>query len=202
MGRTIRVLTPSDEIVAVSALTEALAGAGHRADIVVEAGRNDAWAKIALSHRNGPEIAAIQRTVVSSESLGQAEIDEFLDQISSCRPDSSRRWVAEYLGQVRVIYGFQPLAGTQFENGWELLAIVRDRIWSIGGIIQADAEGFSNENGYHILWQFPDDVSGLWWMGVLREGMWVHFQMDLGEEAHRQAFFRGEVPGGVEITPP
>ena len=202
MGRYIRVLTPSDRIVPVSALTEALATAGHRADIVVEAGRDDAWAKIALSHHNGPEIAAIQRTVVSSQSLGQAEIDGFIDEISGCRPDSSQRWLTEYLGQVRVIYGFQPLAGTQFENGWELLAAVRDRIWSIGGIIQADGEGFSNESGYHILWQFPDDVSGPWWMALLHEGKWVHFQMDLGEVDHRRAFFRGEVPNGVEIAHP
>jgi hypothetical protein len=37
-------------------------------------------------------------------------------------------------------------------------------------------------------------------MGVLKDGEWVHFQMDLGNKKHRAAFLRGEVPEGVEIA--
>jgi hypothetical protein len=37
-------------------------------------------------------------------------------------------------------------------------------------------------------------------MGVLRDGEWVHFQMDLGNRKHRAAFRRGEVPEGVVLA--
>lgn len=60
---------------------------------------------------------------------------------------------------------------------------VQSAIWSVsGGILQADAEAFSNEDGYHIHWQFSDDATG---------------EMDLGEPSHRGSFWRGEVPQGV-----
>ncbi len=63
--------------------------------------------------------------------------------------------------------------------------------------MQADGEGFSNEDGDHVLWQFSEDVSGLWWMAVYREGAWCPFQMDLGNAEHRSAFFEGRVPPGT-----
>jgi hypothetical protein len=71
-------------------------------------------------------------------------------------------------------------------------------LWNqVGGIIQADAEGFTNEDGYQILWQFSDSVTGTWWMGVFQHGSWIHFEMDLGNRQHREAFLRGEMPAGA-----
>jgi hypothetical protein len=37
-------------------------------------------------------------------------------------------------------------------------------------------------------------------MGVLQDGKWKHFRMDLGDRAHRAAFFQGALPEGVEFT--
>jgi hypothetical protein len=86
-------------------------------------------------------------------------------------------------------------------NGWEVLGAVKNTIWAAaGGVIQADGEGFSNEDGYHILWQFPDDVTGDWWMAVLKDGEWEAFQMDLGNPAHRAAFKAGRIPNGVRLA--
>jgi hypothetical protein len=84
--------------------------------------------------------------------------------------------------------------------GYYILGAVKDSIFKqAGGILQADIEGFSNEAGYHILWQFEDSVKGPWWMGVLQDGEWVHFKMGLGNQKHRAAFLRGEVPQGVGV---
>jgi hypothetical protein len=73
---------------------------------------------------------------------------------------------------------------------------VKTAIWKkIGGILQADNEGFSNEDGYHILWQFDDDVAGEWNMAVKTFlGNWTTFSMDLGNPEHRKAFKSGKVP--------
>ena len=66
--------------------------------------------------------------------------------------------------------------------------------------MQADREGFSNEDGYHILWQFSESAKGDWWMGVLRDGSWTHFQMDLGNLKQRESFFQGLVPDGAKLA--
>jgi hypothetical protein len=72
---------------------------------------------------------------------------------------------------------------------------VSESIWARGGaILQADGEGFSNEDGHHILWQFHDNVSGPWWMAVLQGDKWVPFKMELGNREQRVAFFEGRVP--------
>ena len=69
------------------------------------------------------------------------------------------------------------------------LSAVKNRIWSFApSILLADNEGFSNEDGYHILWQFSGSVNGPWWMGVLCDDHWRHFRMDLGNREHREAF--------------
>ena len=65
---------------------------------------------------------------------------------------------------------------------------------------QADGEGFTNEEGYHIVWQFSDSVSGPWKMGVLQDGVWHHFTMDLGDPDHRAAFLEGSVPDDLIST--
>ena len=74
-------------------------------------------------------------------------------------------------------------------------------IWhKASGILQADGEGFSNEEGYTILWQFSEDVEGPWSFGVLSpKARWVHFEMELGSDENREAFFRGEVPIGAKL---
>ena len=75
-----------------------------------------------------------------------------------------------------------------------------DAVWRhAGGILQADGQGFSNEQGYTILWQFGETAKGLWNVGVLVDDRWVHFEMDLGNEQHREVFCRGQIPVGVKF---
>ena len=101
---------------------------------------------------------------------------------------------------MKVIYAFQLLKGTDVSGGWSQLHRLYSAVWNhAGGILQADGEGFSDEGGFTILWQFSDGVSGEWNMGVLKDGDWVHFQMDLGNEHHRKAFFSGQVPDGAKL---
>jgi len=55
------------------------------------------------------------------------------------------------------------LHGTEVDNGFEIMHRVYASVWSLaGGILQADQEGFSNESGHTILWQFSDNVRGAW----------------------------------------
>ena len=158
------------------------------------------WADLVLRHDDGLEIAAIERNMVEPGSLGAEEIAEFIDAIADGEPASAASWLTSYLPHVRAIYAFQHLAGTRERRGDEALQAVSDAIWARGeAILQGDGEGFTNDSGDHILWQFSDDVSGPWWMAVLRDGAWVRFQMELGDARQREAFRAGRVPDGVKI---
>jgi hypothetical protein len=169
--------------------------------LTVEAGTDDDWTQVILAHEDGPEIADIERNSASSNDLVSEEIGEFLEELADCKPASAAAWLAEYLPTVKTIYAFQLLSGTDVKNGWEILGKAKDSLFNqVGGIHQADGEGFSDEEGYHILWQFSNSVKGPWWMSVLKDGEWVRFQMDLGNKKHRTAFFLGEVPEGVKMA--
>ncbi len=201
MGYYIRILSPSECVPSVARLEAALAGDKLAATLTIDEGTEEDWTQILLSHDDGSEIAVIERNATSSNDLVAAEIEEFLEEVVDCKPSTAASWLAVYLPKTKTIYAFQLLHGTDHKNGWEILGKVKDSIHAqVGGILQADGEGFSNEEGYHVLWQFADSVTGTWWMGVLKDGKWVHFQMDLGIKGHREAFFRGEVPEGVKLT--
>jgi hypothetical protein len=123
-----------------------------------------------------------------------------MDEVSDCKPESAATWLRQYLPRVQVIYAFQLLSGTDVEDGWTPLHRLYNSVWEhAGGILQSDGEGFSNEDGHTILWQFSDDVAGKWNMGVLKDGRWVNFQMDLGNKRHRKAFLNGQVPDGAKV---
>jgi hypothetical protein len=197
MGYYIRVLSPSDLRIPFADLRDALEAEHPSATLSLEGGTDQRWDQLLLCHRGGPEIAVLERNPVADE-LGAEEIEEFREELSSCEPRSAADWLDGYLPRVRTIYAFQLLSGTDHENGWDVLGKLKAILWNrVGGIIQADAEGFTNEDGYHILWQFSSSVTGTWWMGVLEEGSWIHFEMDLGNRQHREAFLRGEMPAGV-----
>lgn len=200
MSYYLRVLSTSADAIPLSELQSTLERENLRAVLSAEEGAPEDWTQLTLRHADGREIALIERNLVEEGSLGSEELDEFADEIADCKPANAAQWLLDYFSGVRCIYAFQVLSGTDHKNGWDILGAVKDTIWSAApSILQADGEGFSNEDGYHILWQFSDSVDGEWWMGVLRDGQWKHFQMDLGNHKHRESFFQGQIPSGAKI---
>lgn len=171
------------------------------ATISLEEGTDADWKNVILKHPSGEEIAIVERNPIVLRELGSDELLEFIDEVGQYEPARAAKWLQNYLANVRVIYAFQVLQGASIDNGWEALRSVHTKIWNFaGGIIQADGEGFSNESGYTILWQFADDVTGTWNVGLLDDdGKWKHFEMDLGNPQHREAFQRGVLPSGVKM---
>ncbi|MGB6743980.1 MAG: hypothetical protein WBE38_09985 [Terracidiphilus sp.] len=163
--------------------------------LTIEGGAEEEWESLLLSSNDDVEVAVIERNPVAVGSVGQDEIAEFIEDTRDCKPESGVQWLADYLAEVKTVYAFQHLQGSDIEDGGNALHALRSAIWERGdAIIQADGEGFTNEDGYHIVWQFSDSVSGPWNMAVLQEETWHHFRMDLGDPDHRAAFLRGEVP--------
>lgn len=160
------------------------------------------WGTLLLAGTGGVEVALLERNPVSDGSLGQDEIAEFLEELAGGRPEANVAWLTEYLEDVKTIYAFQHLQGADTVDGGNALHALRTALWERGeAILQADLEGFTNEEGYHIVWQFSDTVSGPWNMAILQDGTWLHFTMDLGDPDHRTAFLSGEAPADVPAKP-
>ena len=171
MGYYIRTLTPSDQRVPFSELRAALAKDHPKARLLLQEGSESQWKQMLLAHANGTQIAVIERNSVG-DPMGAEELQEFRHEIADCMPRAAATWLDHYLSRVRTIHAFQVLAGTKVEKGWDILGSLKTALWQkTGGIIQADREGFTNEDGYHILWQFPEQVAGKWWMAVLEAGL-------------------------------
>jgi hypothetical protein len=199
MGHYIRILSPRPARVAMSRLTEALEELGAPVALSGDSDETN-WRQMILAHPEGEDIAVVECDLVEPGSLAAEEIAELLEEIADAQPASAVAWLQSYLPKVKAIYAIQVVAGAAKGEGWDIVDAVRQALSEqAGGIIQADNEGFSNEEGYHILWQFEEDVEGDWWMAVLRNGKWVKFEMDLGDPDHRAAFLAGKVPAGVEI---
>jgi hypothetical protein len=192
MGYYTRILSTNAGCVHVSALQAALSDGGLGGKIEVEAGDPSDWTELVLRDADGVEIAAIERNPVTRGSLGGEELEEFHAELAGAEPQSSAQWLKQFFPKVKNIYAFQHLGGARNETGFEMLSSVRNTLWaSAPAIFQADDEGFSNEAGYHILWQFPDSVRGAWWMGLLRDGEWIHLQMNLGNKKPARCVSQG-----------
>jgi hypothetical protein len=195
-----RVLSKDEAFPSIEDLAEVLRGAHPFYRLTLEEGTHEEWESLLLAGKDEVEVAVIERNPVFDGSMGQDEIAEFMDELEDCRPVSGVDWLEEYLGEVKTVYAIQHLQGAETEEGSNALHALRSALWERGdAIIQADGEGFTNEEGFHVVWQFSDSVSGPWNMGVLIDGDWNHFKMDLGDPDHREAFLNGEVPGDLSV---
>jgi len=190
-----RVLSRLDEYPSFEEMADLIHDEHPSCRLSLEEGDEEEWEILLLSGEDNLEIALVERNSVYSGSLGQDEISDFLEDLQDCKPGSGVDWLRDYLSTVKTIYTFQPLHGADTEEGSSALHGLRSALWERGeSIIQADNEGFTNEEGFHIVWQSSDTVSGPWNMGIFKDGIWHHFKMDLGDPDHRAAFLEGEVP--------
>ncbi len=198
MAYYTRVLSKDEEFPAFEGLATLVSADHPDYKLTVEEGTEEEWETLLLSSLDDVEVALVERAPVFDGSNGQDQIADLLEDLEDCKPTSGVQWLEDYLDSVKTVYAFQHLQGSELADGGNALHGLRSALWERGeAIIQADGEGFTNEEGYHIVWQFSDSVSGPWNMGVLKDGAWHHFKMDLGDPDHRAAFRKGEVPADL-----
>jgi hypothetical protein len=198
MGYYTRVLSKDEEFPLFDELAQFIRAEHPEFRLTIEEDGEEGWETLLLSGIDEVEVALIERNPVFDGSIGQDEIADFIEDIRDCKPKSGVQWLEDYLDSVKTIYAFQHLQGAETVTGSNALHALRSKLWERGdAILQADGEGFTNEEGYHIVWQFTDSVSGPWNMGVLQDGVWRHFSMDLGDPDHRAAFMKGLVPNDL-----
>jgi len=197
-----RVLSKQEDFPSVDELAQFIRAEHPDYKLTLEEGTEEDWESLLLSGDDEVEVAVLERSPVYDGSSGQDEIADFILDLEECKPDTGVQWLTEYLGEVKTIYALLHLQGAETVDGSNALHALRSHLWERGdAILQADGEGFTNEDGFHIVWQFSDSISGPWNMGVYKEDIWYHFKMDLGDPDHRAAFLAGEVPEDLSAVP-
>lgn len=202
MSYYLRILGKTDPAIPLRRITDALEKNNLKATITLHNGSDSDWTELTVVDARNRPLFKIERDPVEPGELGSDELQEFRDEIADCKPAQAAKWLSDYLNNVRVVYAFQILGAVDDDGSWAIVDVVKAAIWEMtGGILQADHEGFSNEQGDHILWQFYDDVTGLFDMAVLNaDGVWVKFQMDLGDAEQRREFKNGLVPKKARVS--
>jgi hypothetical protein len=197
MGYYIRVLGSQDPDIHIDELIQSLAADGLTAKFEFDPTEEPSkWTMLDILNADGEPLAQLERNPVIEGELGQEELNEFKEDIQDYKPASAVKWLTKYFDKVKVIYAFQMLNAAFEDGNFEVVSNIKAKIRSeTKGILQADNEGFSNEDGYHILWQFSDTVTGDWSCAVRNWlGKWDKFVMDLGDTTQRQEFQDGKVP--------
>jgi hypothetical protein len=203
MGYYIRVLGTVDPDIHIDELVGALTKKGLTAKFEVDSNEEPGkWTVVNILNHDDKPLAQLERNPVVDGELGQDELDEFREIIQDYKPTSAVKWLTNYFDKVKVIYACQMLNESFEDSNFKIISCIKEEIWNkTNGILQADNEGFSNEDGYHILWQFSDDVKGEWSCAVINElGYWNRFVMDLGDMTQRQEFQSGEIPKKARIV--
>lgn len=205
MGYYVRLLTPSTKRLGLPALRAALEEA-ERPDITLAPEDADddeeSWIGFLAYSEAGEPICFVTRDVVGEGDLASGELEDFAEELAEVLPKSGAAWVKEYLGTVKVIYAAQFMSGAFTVSGAGVPGLLLSLMQAqVGGIMQADGEGFSNEEGALVVCQFADDTERAWTAAVWDDtaNAWRTFQLELENPAHRTAFEEGRVPDGVEL---
>ena len=197
-----RVLSKDEQFPAFEELAALVSSEQPEYKLTVEEGTEEEWETLLLSSLDGVEVALVERNAVFDGSIGQDEIADFIEDLQDCKPKSGVQWLENYLDSVKTIYAFQHLQGSELADGGNALHALRSALWECGdSIIQADGEGFTNEEGYHIVWQFSDSVSGPWNMGVLKRRPLATLQNGSGRPRSSRRFPQRRSAGGFDFHP-
>lgn len=171
-------------------------GEGFTAKLTDDSDAN--WDCIEVTDADGDWAFDLERLSVESER-GAEELGYFIDELTDVEPAANVQWVAQYLTRVRTIYVFRCTSRFSETAAQEVVNDLLDSFRNDEpyGLTHAEGEGWSNEDGPHITWEFGSSATGLWWMAVRTDDGWDVFQMELGDEEHRRAFKAGEVPAGL-----
>jgi hypothetical protein len=112
MGYYIRILTQSDNLVEIQDIVNYLAFLKLKATVINES-EVDPWSSIILSHLDEEPICAIERNVVTKNSIGFDELNEFIEDVHHYKPANAAKWLENYLKKIKTIYAFQVLNGTE-----------------------------------------------------------------------------------------
>ncbi|MBU6452224.1 MAG: hypothetical protein KGS72_10625 [Cyanobacteria bacterium REEB67] len=118
------------------------------------------WSTLTLFLDDGEPVIEIEKYGFEEENFTAAIQDTvrlLLDDKKPVKPASAVKWLCQFMSKVKVLYEFRPMPAVKTEAGWELF----NEVWTnmrdiLRGIVHLEDEGFTNEQGAQITWEYPD----------------------------------------------
>ncbi|MGM0418882.1 MAG: hypothetical protein ACQEQS_09185 [Thermodesulfobacteriota bacterium] len=151
--------------------------------------------------KKGLEAALIIENLPAKKDEDKFKLDNIIEYACEKKPLKSAKWVKKYLKKTSVLYEFIPLADLETEEDWEIFSLLYIEAWAyLRGIFQIKNEGFTNESGDIIFWDFPYDATGSR-TAALRTftGRWKTFELDIEDNSQKNKFLKGKIPEKSKI---
>ncbi len=190
MSYYVRLLTPAEKTVPFNEIKE------QGSTIKLVAGYEDKWDKIEIFEPADSLIAVLERQPLSDNIDAKVVLSRLKSALAGSYPASAREWLIRYLSNVKTIYSFQLFTENITKNGWPVMGRVQNLLKdTLTGIVQADNEGFYNEDGDYILWQMYEGAAGTIPAATLNEkGEWIPYQLRLDDTRAVEQFKQGFLP--------
>jgi hypothetical protein len=189
MTYKVRLLTTSEEVIPFSHIQPL-------AEQKLISGTDQLWERIEIYSSSDNLLSTLERDIIEPGSVGEATLKELTRKIQDKYPVKTRQWLKNYFTTVKAIYTFNIFPDRMTKKTWPILGGVQNFLkQSLNGIIQADNEGFYNEDGDYILWQMYDGTTGNIQAANLTEnGEWITFSLRLDDEKAVDSFKQGVIP--------
>ncbi len=190
MGYYVRVLATSEKVIPFSEIVKQ----GNSIKLI--SGTDAAWIRIEIYEPEDNLISILDRELITPGSSGEDTIAKLIESINKSYPVSAREWIRKYFLKIKAIYSFQLINNNITARGWPTLGRIQNLLKDLlGGIIQADNEGFYNEDGDYILWQMYEGATGTIPAATLDDdGDWISYQLRLNDEKSIDQFKQGIAP--------
>lgn len=202
MGQIVRILTKDEKYIPLSEIRNYLYLKNLKCSLKLEYGTEAEWKEVSVQCEN-VEIFFIERDNINDDAIAKKELKDFKKILKKATPASAAEWLQDYLEDVEVVYAIEIFPEIADYSGFEVLSSVQNFIFKqlSSAIIQSNNEGFTNEDGFHILWQFTSkDIHGKCYSAILdRSGSWVPFILDLSNEDQILDFQDGIVPNDAAL---
>lgn len=207
MAAFVRILGINDSCVDILDLSDYLEEKGLTVLMgVPKTEKTDNWTELGVYNGENECVMFVLRSIVAAGQEGGEELDRLREQLEQARPDSAAKWLGQYFENIRVIYSFDFVYNNRsFPEVWDLNgalnnfeladAVLKYILKHSGGIMQTDGDGYTNEAGDMILWQYEGTVSTRRNGAVLdSQGNWMSFNMDAADATQLAEFLEGKRP--------
>jgi hypothetical protein len=198
MGYWMHVYSRCDEVMEVEEIRAHFEIEGQPVVVASDPpNRGPAWKSLVLTHPDQCPITQI--TLRTGRSLA-GYLKEEIESVRSALPSCNAEWLERFLREVKAVYAFQILRGTDVGDGWRFVhGLMDELIMSYDSILHAELEGYSH-GGLQLTDEYTSSASGERWVGLhdARTDDFRQFPIELSDPAHREAFRAGRVPDGVK----
>ncbi len=202
MGQIVRILTKDEKFIPLNDIRNYLYLKNLKCSLKLEFGTEAQWKEVSVQC-DGIEIFFIERDSIKDDAIAKKELKDFKKILKKATPTTSSEWLQNYIKDVEVIYAIEIFPEISQYSGWEVLSSIQSFIFKQmnSAIVQSNNEGFTNEDGFNILWQFTSkNLKGKCYSAILdKSGAWVPFIMDLTNEDQILDFQDGLIPNDAVL---